>query len=96
MAEEFMEKSEIEQYHELDNKIRRVIVQQLDKIQRLRVGKPFGGTIEFYYFEDENVFVHTRSPNDDLEHVHVIHYSNLLNNQRIEELKRKIESREEV
>ena len=33
MAEEFMAKSEIEQYHELDNKIRRVIVQQLDKIQ---------------------------------------------------------------
>ena len=44
-----MEKNEIEQYHELDNKIRRVITQQVDKIQRLRVGKSFSGTIEFYY-----------------------------------------------
>ena len=96
MAEEFMEKSEIEQYHELDNKIRRVIIQQLDKIQKLRVGNPFSGTIEFYYFEDENLFVHTKNPNDDLEHVHVIHYSNLLNNQRIEELKKNMGSRGEV
>ncbi|TGC09210.1 hypothetical protein [Methanolobus halotolerans] len=91
----FLMEQELEEYTKISKKIEKVLIQQLDKIWRIRDGVPFNGKILYFYIEDDNVVVHTKDPVDKLDHVNVIKIENLLNDNRIERYKEELEEQED-
>ena len=89
--EMFLTKRELEEYMQIGDKIEQVLIQQLDKIWRIREGAPFTGEILHFYLKDNNLVIHTKDPIDKLDHVNVINVENLLNDDRIEKYKEEVE-----
>ncbi|MDW7732109.1 MAG: hypothetical protein SCH66_06735 [Methanolobus sp.] len=92
----FLTKQELEEYMQINDKIEKVLIQQLDKIWRIREGVPFNGEILHFYIKEGNLVIHTKDPVDKLDHVNVINAENLFNDERIEKYKEEIEEQKKL
>ena len=87
----FLIKQELEEYIQINDKIRQILLQQLDKIWNIREEKPFSGEVLYFYIEGDSVVIHTKDPEDEMDHVNVMSIEDLLNDKKIEKYKEEFE-----